>query len=146
MVAPVVVAAMPVTIEPVAAMPMQSRPPVTQTPPPPPPVVATSPIEIPWMQIIAGAWIGGTIVYLALAWLRFRSFRRLITQEQQAGEVLDDVKSLAAKMNIRPPRVVVTEAAVSPMVLILNRAATLIVPLRLLRTLDPQHDSNRWGL
>lgn len=132
--APVAVTRAPAVVAPLAAVPMQTA--ATAAPTATTPMRA--PIVIPWMQMMLGLWIGGAIAYLLLAWMRFRSFSRAIRTERQPTELVDEVSLLAARMKIRPPRVIVTPAVVSPMVLILNRAAALVLPAPLLRTLDSQ--------
>jgi beta-lactamase regulating signal transducer with metallopeptidase domain len=95
--------------------------------------------EMTWAQWAGSIWLAGSLVVLAVlarrAW-RFRRFLRLAVQRDEYLGVR--VAELAHSVGMQvPPRVIVVDGIVSPMLWGLGEGARLIFPARLAKRMSP---------
>ncbi len=92
----------------------------------------------PWVEMVGGAWLIGSLVWLGLACIRLWRFQRMLRFAEPAP---DDVQALACeladRLDVRCPEVRVVPASVSPMLWTLGRMPRLLVPAGLLERLTP---------
>lgn len=94
--------------------------------------------SIPWLSVLGFGWLAGSasmaVLYLYRA-RRFRRFVRLATERDH--ELAARVGELAAEVGVGvPPRVIVVDGIVSPMLWGLGRNVRLVFPTRLVRRLS----------
>jgi beta-lactamase regulating signal transducer with metallopeptidase domain len=101
-------------------------------------VAPTARKPVPWRVIITSAGSTGALIYLMFAIGRIVAFRRLVTQSpEKLPGLAKEVELLATKIGLpHPPRIIVTAAPVSPMLMFLGVRPTFIAPATLMRSLD----------
>jgi beta-lactamase regulating signal transducer with metallopeptidase domain len=90
-------------------------------------------------SILAGFWIAGTAVWLALTWLQVGRFRHFLAAAQPAPvELRDRACEFAQRLGLlRAPGVWLVPSTVAPMVWAAGGRPRLILPARLWDGLDP---------
>jgi beta-lactamase regulating signal transducer with metallopeptidase domain len=109
-----------------------------------PVVFESPPAEVPWQALALGAWLGGSLVWWAIAAVRVARFGRVLRLTREAPpEVRRRVRELAGSLGLRQcPTVVMVPGAVSPLLWAPGRAARLLLPEELWGRLDEdQRDS-----
>lgn len=93
-----------------------------------------------WPVLVGSAWAAGSVAWLSLALVRIARFGRALRRADEAdGALADWVADLSAQIGLaRPPRTVLAQARVAPMVWSLGRRATLVLPEALWRRLDAE--------
>jgi beta-lactamase regulating signal transducer with metallopeptidase domain len=92
--------------------------------------IGPEPEPFPWMEYVAAAWLGGSLLWWGLAAWRIRRFLRLLRQACPAPEpVTARARHLAARMGLkRCPEVRVLPGQVSPLLWGLGRRPVLLLP------------------
>ncbi|MBW2527156.1 MAG: TonB family protein [Deltaproteobacteria bacterium] len=87
--------------------------------------------------LLLTAWAAGASIVLALAVIRTRQLRRLLGRPAAAPDPLvERVAALARRLGVRPPRTLVVEGRLPPMLWGTTTRPTLILPSELALTLD----------
>lgn len=102
---------------------------------PRPPIPISPPFD--WASLILGCWLVGTIIVLIQGAVRIARFRRTLSKAVPApGWLVDEVASVAGRLGVRPPRVLIVPQCGSPLLWCLG-TPRLILPDSLGRmTLD----------
>ena len=92
-----------------------------------------------WVALAGRVWLAGSVLWIALAVIRTRRFRRVLRHAQPASpEVCDEVARLAKKSALRrPPQVRLVHRRVGPLVWALAGRATILLPTELMDRLTP---------
>jgi beta-lactamase regulating signal transducer with metallopeptidase domain len=125
--------------DPAAAPPEEAARPADVPPPesrPEPP----RPLAFAWQPLALAGWLGGSLVWLALAALRAGRFTRLLRYAAPAPVALQrEADRLAARLGLaRSPIVRLLPGRWSPMLWAPGWAASLLLPAELLGRLDPE--------
>jgi len=110
------------------------------TAPADPPLAYTAIRPWPWPRIVAAVWLTGSLAWLFLAIGRTVRFESLLRRTHPADERLTaEVATLARRLGLtRTIQVRITRAAVSPLVWVWFRRATILLPERLLASLSQE--------
>jgi beta-lactamase regulating signal transducer with metallopeptidase domain len=94
--------------------------------------------SVAWQPLAIAVWLGGSVVWLAMAALRARRFARLLRYARTApASVQRDAATLAARLGLeRAPAVRLVPGRVSPMLWAVGGSAWLVLPAGLLDRLD----------
>ena len=94
--------------------------------------------ELPWASLLAGAWLTGSVLWFASAFVRIRRFHRLLAAARPAPrELCDEVNHLALRMGLRDcPSVWLVPGILSPLLWAVGGCPRLLLPARLLERLD----------
>lgn len=104
-----------------------------------PDVVVPAETSTPWQGALFLLWIVGSSVWLSLAVTRLVRFRHAIRAAEPAPSLVQTLANdLAARLQVRPLRVLVVPGVISPMLWTLGRSPCLIVPIDLLARLDAE--------
>jgi beta-lactamase regulating signal transducer with metallopeptidase domain len=90
-------------------------------------------------DVLAGVWIAGTVLYVAITTVRVRSFARALQRSQcaAAGRLEEVIGDIAQSIGLRRvPRLMVVDAPLPPMVWSGWRPKVL-VPQRIVESIDP---------
>ena len=108
-----------------------------QTAPEPTPFAQAPPIEIPWLEIVAGIWPAGSLGWFLLAGVRLDRFhQRLRFGKPAPDDLQSEAGVLADRMGITTPQVWVLPGALSPMLWVSHGTPRLLIPEGLLARLD----------
>jgi beta-lactamase regulating signal transducer with metallopeptidase domain len=122
----------PLTVPPGRVAPTTEAP----TPTTPQPLFARS---LRLFDVLAGVWIAGTVLYVAITAVRVQRFARALQRSQcpASGRLQDEISDIAKSIGQRRvPRVVVVDAPLPPMVWSGWRPV-LLVPQRIVESIDP---------
>jgi beta-lactamase regulating signal transducer with metallopeptidase domain/multidrug resistance efflux pump len=89
--------------------------------------------------VLGALWIAGTVLYVATTAIRVRRFARGVRRSRSPAPswLQDEISDLAGSLELRrPPRVAIVEGALPPMVWSTLRP-TLLVPQRIVDTINP---------
>lgn len=100
-------------------------------------IEAVGPVR--WAHLPIIAWVGGSMLFVLLVALQGVRFARVMRTASPAGQALRHrVSMLAQRIGVSPPRTLLLDAPVSPMVWSTLRRSTLILPSRLLHRLTAE--------
>jgi bla regulator protein BlaR1 len=103
------------------------------------PAVFETANPIRWASLPVIAWVGGSTLFVILIGLQWLRFARVMRTASPAGSTLAHrVSMLAQRIGVSPPRTLMLDAPVSPMVWSTLRRSTLILPSRLLERLTAE--------
>ena len=89
-----------------------------------------------WPAWPSAVWIAGSVLFLAFVSFQCLRFARAMRAASPAGRVLGErVANLAQRIQVAPPRTLVLDATVPPMVWGTLRQSTLVLPSQLLNRL-----------
>lgn len=111
--------------------------PLPNMPPPAPPAWS---IDWSWLPMaLCWTWLTGAVLWLALASVRLVQFHRLLGQGQAAPTALRRIaKSIAERMQVDCPRLVLVPGVISPMLWVFGRVPRLVLPAALVDRLSPE--------
>ncbi len=97
---------------------------------------------VAWREIAACLWVAGVAVWFGVAARRLRKFRRLLAHARPAAaELQAETATLAARLGLACPEVLLLPGAVSPMLWAIGRRKRLLIPESLLERLSGEQRS-----
>ena len=95
---------------------------------------AVATLKVPWLKVVIGAWIGGSLMWFLLAGVRLLRFRNVLRYAQPVAEsVQSEVRAIACKYGLRSlPSVLAVDANVPPLICACGGRTCIVLPSRLL--------------
>ncbi len=106
----------------------------------PAPVAVEPPVAWDWLEpTLLAVWFAGSVMWFGMVWIRRRRFQRWLACAEPASlSIREQALALADRMDIACPRVVATDALVSPLLWVWGRSAYLLLPRELMARLTPE--------